>query len=1112
MLGRRRLAWLAETPFIAASSRPSWRKPGGPSSPSRGGTPDWLERRPGPSWEGPAARFAALALLAVSVPTLIAAFIWLFPHRQPMPMLVVTAARYASPCPPNAFALEDAERFQAALGHYDNVKLTVAPEPRNSDALLSAVREFVASSKPGGPDKQAAVIYISAHGLVNGQGHPCLVLPGHNPLDSRTWLPVAELFKALAPPAGGDRGTIVLLLDANRIDDAWSMGVLANTFSTALDNLIEQSPPPNCAVITSASGLQSSVASPEISGTLFGYFAALGLRGSADSDRDSFVTLAELESYLNGQVDAWAWKYRGVRQQPRRVTGKIANIKLLDVAGKVEIAEKPWAPTISKAEFSGVFQRAEKLEELRVYQLNPMGWARALNLLGRLDAESLAGDAYRTAVRADTLRTLEATLSELEGERRLPDVPAVSLAMHDRFADPAAVAPDAAGFQAAWNAWLKEPPKNRPTGYDQAASFTWSRLAQGDGLVPRGDVNQALNFCDLAGKPARDEFTEMALLRLLARHVDWSSPAMEGGLPRELLTARRQSETLAACADPREHYLLAPSLAALDEDWALAFDRVIVGDEESIHEATESLGSLTNARYPQASQLSQHILAALRTRDQALATVVPLNQWLVHRARHGGDRSALEIQSLAENAFKLARYLDEVMESPGNAPATVAQELETLTGGVNESLEPLIAAHAGRIEDVYVQEGGSQTLTAVETPDLLRSPVNLGEGRSRLHDKWIEKLTSKASASVGKPTGAAPSSNDDREYLRWLATEGTRPLRQILDDQVYREVPAPESDAPTAKPVGLESSREEIDLALAAMGEHMRDRLNNLANECRQLSDFTTSQWREAAAAKSRLGFSRADLLCRSLAPLAAPTFHLESGEATPTERLRALDAQAWLAWQGKRLVDDCWGSWQPGTGVGRSYFLSTATNVADDAAKLMLSSQVDVGELRARIDDAEAAVQRWKPLSAEDLSLVDEGGGYKEHHLQFGGDREMRPGEVAVYLANDTGELFETYIPRTSAAVRRIGESMQDGKQIDSSLSVESLDAIPTLTACAPVSGPRSIGGVYRRSGRTCPVAEAGAGARDRRGPRRFQASERNCCRLRLFSLDDIPLQQPAV
>src|SRR5262245_55200333 len=161
MLGRRVEPSLGATDF--AASRPGWRNPGGAPRPaSRGSTPDWSTHRPGPSWEGKAARMAALLLLIAGVPGLVFAWVWLFPSRRATPMLVVSLASYDAPVPPNDFAVDDADRFKAAFGDYDNIDLTVAVEPRTSADLLKQLDDFLASAKPGGPKSNVVLVYLSA--------------------------------------------------------------------------------------------------------------------------------------------------------------------------------------------------------------------------------------------------------------------------------------------------------------------------------------------------------------------------------------------------------------------------------------------------------------------------------------------------------------------------------------------------------------------------------------------------------------------------------------------------------------------------------------------------------------------------------------------------------------------------------------------------------------------------------------------------------------------------------------------------------------------------------------------------------------------------------------
>ena len=128
-------------------------------------------------------------------------------HPQ-VPLLTLVVTEYESAIlPPNAFAREDEDLFKRlfkrdrGLGITRNVGcISLGDGDRyrgrcsRADALNKLKKELDDEDlKPGGPDKNTIMLYVSAHGVVNDKGDACLLLTDSNPLDTTTWLPVKEL-------------------------------------------------------------------------------------------------------------------------------------------------------------------------------------------------------------------------------------------------------------------------------------------------------------------------------------------------------------------------------------------------------------------------------------------------------------------------------------------------------------------------------------------------------------------------------------------------------------------------------------------------------------------------------------------------------------------------------------------------------------------------------------------------------------------------------------------------------------------------------------------------------------------------------------------------------
>jgi hypothetical protein len=998
-----------------------------------------------------------LLVLLFGVPALIAAWVLLLPNPQPTPLLVVSVATYDVAIPPNGFAVDDAMRFTTVFGKdaYDNIALTVADEPSEAAEFLKQLDDFLATSKPGGPKGDVVLVYLSALGVVDDDHQPCLLLPGSRPLQPQTWVRMTDVLATLGKPRGREGVTTVLLLDAQRIDDAWRMGVVVNTFSDALDALLKKSLPPDCAVLTAASGLESAIAAPELGGTPFGFFVASGLRGEADAGADAVVSLQELGAFLVKNVDGWARQYRGVRQRPQLYAEGRKNVGLVHVSGAAKIAAQPWKPAITVDQFVKTFNRVERLDPQQCIALNPWAWAKMQYLFERLDAEALAGVAYEARAR-ETLTLLEAALGELENIEPHRGVQPLSLAM---IAVSDAKAPDAAVTQA-WDAWWTDKTKAKvePGSDPAAAEYAWRRVTAGEAPLTHDELLQALEFCNLAGKPPRnrEEWTEIALLRLLDRHVDWGSGALSRGIPRALLVAIGESERLAAPADPRIHYVIAGPLAARDEQLESALDDTLIGNDDSIVNAEDTLRALRGAgadSLSQVARLSELASSAFLARDQALATAATLNQWWVREARRDlASRKELDVRPLTGPTLELAAYLDELMAQPADARGANSAQLQSMVAEVDRARSRLLERYGKHVDDVQVTQGGSLDRQAIETPLLLRCLVQWSERRRLLHESWFDRMAAPGAAAIAVPLDTATDGEDrerDLDYLRWLAAVGVEPLRQLLDGVGSSRV----STATAAERVDSQSSREDVERALAALGGRLRARLAGLMAECGDLDAATMSlAKKQQPASAARQGLSEADVVCRALAPLALGTSTFKA-DAAPSDRLRQLDTQAWISWQGRRAVDACWGSWQSAGTREAPYFARVATLAAADAARAFPAATYDPSDVLRRTNELLELMRKWTPLTPDELSVVDDGQGVRTNPLEFHGEPKMRPGEAAVFLANERGDLFTTY-GAVEQPVRRVGASTQRGAKFEGRLKLTDSGNLPALSANAIFRG----------------------------------------------------------
>ncbi|MEM9660564.1 MAG: hypothetical protein AAF961_19535, partial [Planctomycetota bacterium] len=323
-----------------------------------------------------------------------------------------------------------------------------------------------------------------------------------------------------------------------------------------------------------------------------------------------------------------------------------------------------------------------------------------------------------------TLLELTDALSRLERVHRYPDLTPISLSMQRRVDEDAGAEQEAASLDAAWTAWMADPQGVEiEMEYAPAARFAFDRLVDGGFDVDQQEIGQAVAFCDAVGNPPGVEYSEIALLRLLLRHVDWRSPALAASRSLDrMLAARRESESLAAPGDPRLHYLLAPRLRELDDRLNSAFDRVLVGSDEALFEADQILGSaganphgllgVGETSYGRARKFSELALQCLNVRDDALAAGLFLSQLQIRRAKYDRSRrTSLEAEGIVRDGLEMSQRLDELIAAANSRdPIGGEEDLRRRGRALRRRLHDALDAYRQRLSEVQRELGGSDAL------------------------------------------------------------------------------------------------------------------------------------------------------------------------------------------------------------------------------------------------------------------------------------------------------------------------------------------------------------------------------------------------------------------
>lgn len=226
---------------------------------------------------------------------LFAAFVaYLIPPKN-TPLVVFRASRYPLQMPPLSLAMED-EAFLKQISpanlplretvplRYFGASDTQSGEEDSRQRFLSRLKEVTPSGPGWFSRNDMVIIYISAHGLVNADGQACLVPPNGDAFDSSRWLPLSKLLTEICSLPNLKRSRKLVVLDCNRISTHWRCGVMDNRFADQLPTVVDHVNDPNLYVLNSTSPGQVAWAAPELKGSVFGHFLALGLRGDASHE------------------------------------------------------------------------------------------------------------------------------------------------------------------------------------------------------------------------------------------------------------------------------------------------------------------------------------------------------------------------------------------------------------------------------------------------------------------------------------------------------------------------------------------------------------------------------------------------------------------------------------------------------------------------------------------------------------------------------------------------------------------------------------------------------------------------------------------------------------
>jgi hypothetical protein len=969
---------------------------------------------------------------------------------------------YDAPLPPNGWTKEDVQRLRELAS--PSVRIVSLSEksdwPHVAWKHVKSGKENLCDQfdeAAGRGRKQAVIVYLSMHGLVNENNEPCLLPPQASPWDSKDWLPVGSLLDdLLAKHADRD---VLLLLDCSRIDVDWSLGVLQNDFADRLRGVVKdkQRKYRGLSVLCSAGPGQLGWTAPELGGSVFGYYVWRGLQGKADNNRDRRVGLQELGDYVQENVSQWVRYHRNAAQEPMLIASG-RDYPLVHAKPSEEHEEQtpalPHDPRWSDLETLWAAHGA--LAAQSPWRWHPLEWARFQRGLLRMEQLLQAGDEYRDrynstkqvvedlakalqrkgpiAAEAFSLpmaqrlgtwpsaqemelleEELKGQLSKQAGPQSKPEEAATAKA--DAAKAPGAktdsTKADSAKTPAA-KAEASQPPAPKPVVCGEAADYgraevAWNWFLQ-QGAHDQKLCDAMLKYVDGASPRPKDNVIEVHFLRMLSAYLD---PTVWDKRPDQVVAAagaRDRAEKAAAPQDQRAAYWVRPLVDPADALRRQAEDKLFLGNPLELDEAREKLWPQAEEKYLEAIRRAGTVSEALELRDRAWAEIPYLTLWQLNRPTPSGSReSAAAMAHLIGLANTVTNAIDQSLK-------TGDWTLGTLTAVADLRRELADQEKTFHDECSDLTNAGPDTRTLQNILAALDCPLAGGDLRKSLRDRCPVIMrtvaTSAGDAAAARRKGSKEYQKWLEEHRKWLKEHHEERLERL---EAFQKHPALILDRPDAEKKTFARQNERVRWLLATVAgkvEEFRDAKPPAAG---------AGQPRDPRVA-ARCGLGQAERLVRAAAPL-VESWSSDRNWQDPVEELRQFDLCHLLLWHADRAMDDFWG---PAPGCGTASFFQVAAESYLGAARQWerAAAALDAESVKKTLDKrSQAARKAVEPEQPKDIS-VDAKEPRVELSFSLATAENLPPGEAAVYLKrlDGTPEPVATSTDASKANQRRMG------------------------------------------------------------------------------------------
>jgi len=974
---------------VPATSAPGWQRktptaPTGPQQPWK--TPDGSDG----VGSGDSLRVARhrihigiLLALFLALAALFVYYVVLLPAKTRL--IAAVAVDYRWPLIPNGWAQEDIDGLKANLGD-QTLSIVDVPlaETTNAETLaaLSHQLEIACGRASRGG---AVVIYLSAHGVVDGRQRPCLLLPDADPLDSSTWLRIEDLLAAFKSLESRRSTHYLLILDGNRQRANWNIGLLDNDFANRIREVVAEANLPGLAVLNSASPGQLGHASMHLRGSVFGYYLRLGLAGAADDNRNNRVSLHELHRYLQKNVNAWVYQHRAARQIPVLYPADAPDFPIawsLNRKDLRKLTARPDARATSREasaakRLARLWQTHRQIEAFHPNHYAPAQWHELEHQLLWLEQAALAGEAYHAS--------FERTFRRLD----------------DQFNGTAAAIQSSGGAPVRLAAVMAQDetlPIDELDVYSLALAEYLGTASSPDAATVQSDA-QLLKL-----------FDRYRVARL------WpDADPQDSVLERHRLGERLSVPCPAGnyAADARAHGLVHPLLDGCDRARRNVEDGTFVGPQSTTDLPT--LLEQVTQRYEKVSRIETAFSESYQVRDRAWAELPYLGPWVAlrggrkDRGPRGKGNASLADDALSKDEvlalINMVNRLDQVLQQArrdANRPTAEQDALLTLASSGTDLARQIEALLDGFHERLLNE--AQRLALAPATPETLREitsllamPLVSGGPRGELYARYV-KAAEEVDGGPAGDTGSGSKGSGDPQQVAPVAE---------LHPETHWLV------HPVAGMLGLnDDSTAPADAAgLAALGGQLREALRQVVPPPGtaepgfpvQSTDHDGEESSEASP--DLLEMERRLRRLIALRPALQPD---------PFQLLRRRQLQNLLLWHCQRKLDDFWGSAE----AGRSPYFAEAAQGYLAGVQLLARADVQVERsitwLNETLDHRREAARRGLATTSTDLLLIDED---SEAAAQVGirARREalgLPTGVAAVYLRDENSPIPSTVGP----------------------------------------------------------------------------------------------------